>query len=114
MTTGVVGGVAQTTPQSYIVQPLVYTGPANTSGTATYTVTPRVGDCINPSFSFNVTVNLTGGTAPTISNKGTIAPKCSGASTTFTATASPSSGVTFQGWVRPNQYGIKENSSTGK
>jgi gliding motility-associated-like protein len=113
MSTGVINGTGQNTPQSYIVQPLVYTGAANTSGTATYTVTPSVGGCTNPSFSFNVTVNLTGGTAPIISNKGTIAPKCSGTSTTFTATASPSAGVTFQGWVRTNQYGIKENSSTG-
>lgn len=113
MSTGVVNGTGQNTPQSYIVQPLVYTGAANTSGTATYTVTPSVGGCINPSFSFNVTINLTGGTAPIINNKGSIAPKCSGATTIFTATATPSAGVTFQSWVRPNQYGIKENSSTG-
>lgn len=113
MSTGVVNGTGQNTPQSYIVQPLVYTGAANTSGTATYTVTPSVGGCINPSFSFNVTINLTGGTAPIINNKGSIAPKCSGATTIFTATATPSAGVTFQNWVRPNQYGIKENSSTG-
>jgi gliding motility-associated-like protein len=113
MSTGVVNGTGQNTPQSYIVQPLVYTGAANTSGTAAYTVTPSVGGCINPSFSFNVTINLTGGTAPIINNKGSIAPKCSGASTIFTATATPSTGVTFQSWVRPNQYGIKENSSTG-
>ena len=113
MSTGVVNGTGQNTPQSYIVQPLVYTGAPNTSGTATYTVTPSVGGCINPSFSFNVTINLTGGTAPIINNKGSIAPKCSGATTIFTATATPSAGVTFQSWVRPNQYGIKENSSTG-
>lgn len=113
MSAGVVNGTGQNTPQSYIVQPLVYTGAANTSGTATYTVTPSVGGCINPSFSFNVTINLTGGTAPIINNKGSIAPKCSGATTIFTATATPSAGVTFQSWVRPNQYGIKENSSTG-
>ena len=113
MSTGVVNGTGQNTPQSYIVQPLVYTGAATTSGTATYTVTPSVGGCINPSFSFNVTINLTGGTAPIINNKGSIAPKCSGATTIFTATATPSAGVTFQSWVRPNQYGIKENSSTG-
>lgn len=113
MSAGVVNGTGQNTPQSYIVQPLVYTGAANTSGTATYTVTPSVGGCINPSFSFNVTINLTGGTAPIINNKGSIAPKCSGATTIFTATATPPAGVTFQSWVRPNQYGIKENSSTG-
>ena len=113
MSTGVVNGTGQNTPQSYIVQPLVYTGAANTSGTATYTVTPSVGGCTNPSFSFNVTINLTGGTAPIINNKGSIAPKCSGATTIFNAFATPSAGVTFQSWVRPNQYGIKENSSTG-
>ncbi len=35
MSTGVINGTGQNTPQSYIVQPLVYTGAANTSGTAT-------------------------------------------------------------------------------
>ena len=57
-------------------------------------------------------MNLSGGTAPVVSNSGIIAPKCSGTATTFSATATPSAGVIFS-WTRPSQYGIKENSATG-
>lgn len=112
MSTGVGLGAAQAIPQPYIVQPLSYTGAAGTSGTATYTVTPIVGGCTNPSFNFTVTVNPAVGTAPTINNATTITPKCSGSTISYSATASPSSGVTFS-WVRPAQYGISQSSNLG-
>jgi gliding motility-associated-like protein len=112
MSTGVGLGAAQSTPQPYILQQLSYTGSAGTSGTATYTVTPIVGGCTNPTFNFTVTINPAVGTAPIINNATTITPKCSGSTISYSATASPSSGVTFS-WVRPTQYGISQNSNLG-
>lgn len=111
--TNVSGGAAQATPQPYIVQPLTYAGAPGSSGTATYQVTPYVGGCANPSFSFTVTVNPSGGTAPVISNAGTITPKCSGSSIVFNATANPAGGTTFTGWTRPLNAGISQGVGTG-
>ena len=100
MSAGVTGGAAQSTPQPYIVQPLNYTGLIGTSETANYTVTPVVGGCANPSFSFAVTINPSLGTAPVISNSASVVPRCSGGSLVFNAVANPSTGVTFA-WTRP-------------
>lgn len=110
MSTGVAGGAAQATPQPYIVQPLNYTGAAGTFGTALYTVTPIVGGCSNPSFTFSVTIATAVGTAPNINNAATITPKCSGSTIAYNATASPSAAFS---WVRPAQYGISQNANLG-
>lgn len=112
MSTGITGGAAQSTPQPYIVQPLNYTGLVGTSGTAYYTVTPSVGGCVNPSFSFSVTVNPSLGTAPVISNSATVVPRCSGSTFTFNATANPATGVTFA-WTRPVVNGISQGVNSG-
>jgi gliding motility-associated-like protein len=113
MTTNVGGGAAQATQQPYIVQPLTYTGAANTTGTATYVVTPYVGGCANPSFSFVVTIKPAAGTAPVINNAGTITTRCSGTSFAFNATANPAGGTTFTGWTRPLNPGISQSVGTG-
>ncbi|MFX6288813.1 hypothetical protein ABTF70_18620, partial [Acinetobacter baumannii] len=57
--------------------------------------------------------NPSGGTAPVISNAGTITPKCSGSSIVFNATANPAGGTTFTGWTRPLNAGISQGVGTG-
>ncbi len=103
----VVGGSAQSSPQPYIYQTLSYTGVAGSSGIATYTVTPSLDGCLSTPFTFPVTVSLTGGTVPTITNNASIiaSPKCSGSAFSFTPSFSTTTGVTYA-WKRPSQYGI--------
>ncbi|MES2591461.1 MAG: PKD-like domain-containing protein [Bacteroidota bacterium] len=57
VTGGLTGGSAQAVGQPSISQTL--TNPANTSQTATYTVTPAAGSCVGATFTVTVTVNPT-------------------------------------------------------
>jgi len=111
--TGVYGGVSKLTPQPYIVQPLTYNGTGGIPGNAVYTVTPIVGGCTNTSsFSFTVTVNPSGITAPSINNTSTFnnTPKCSQVTfPSYSATATGIAATNFS-WVRPAQYGISNSS----
>lgn len=107
VTGAVTGGSAQSSPQPYIYQTLSYTGVAGSSGIANYTVTPSLDGCLSTPFTFPVTVSLTGGTVPTITNNASIiaSPKCSGSAFSFTPSFSTTTGVTYA-WKRPSQYGI--------
>ncbi|RZK77831.1 MAG: DUF11 domain-containing protein, partial [Pedobacter sp.] len=78
MTSGVTGGTAQSN-QTSISQILSYGGAANTSGIATYTVTPSFGGCAGTPFTVIITVFRTAPTA-TISYIGS--PFCRNGSTT--------------------------------
>jgi gliding motility-associated-like protein len=112
-TTGTVGGAGlnpQASPLPYIVQPLIYTGGVGTTGTATYTVTPYIGGCANPQFSFTVTIRPSGGNVPAIASSKVIAQRCSGASAGLSPAISnaPSS----VGWIRPSTFGISQAANS--
>ena len=108
-TVGGAGAVNQTIQQPYIVQPLTYTGAANTTGSITYTVTPYVGTCANPTFTFPITIRLASGTAPTITN--TTTQICSGSARNFTPTITPAS--TNTSWARPAVAGTTQPANSG-
>ncbi|MBD3583989.1 hypothetical protein HC229_15855 [Flavobacterium sp. D33] len=55
VTGGMTGGVAETIPQTSIIQSL--DNPTIAPQTATYTVTPHTGGCTGPTFTLTVTVN---------------------------------------------------------
>ena len=91
--TGFTGGFAQNTPQSNISQ--VLTNTTLNPVTATYIVTPRVGNCLGSPFTLTVTVNPT----TTLTVTPTLSSVCLGNSTTITASGassynwSPSTGL---------------------
>lgn len=91
--TGFTGGFAQNTPQSNISQ--VLTNTTLNPVTATYIVTPRVGNCLGNPFTLTVTVNPT----TTLAVTPTLSSVCIGNSTTITASGassynwSPSTGL---------------------
>ena len=75
MTGGLIGGSAQNVAQNSLSQLL--TNPTNTIQTATYTITPTVGNCIGATFTLVVSVNPVPSIAPQVANA------CSGSSFTI-------------------------------
>ncbi len=82
-TGGVTGGQAQSTGVTSISGTLTIAGG---SGTATYTVTPRSGDCVGTPFTVTVTVNSSCVPATITSQPSSVAV-CSGDNASFSVTA---------------------------
>lgn len=84
LTSGVTGGVAQTTPVSSISGTLsIQTG----EGTAIYTVTPMTGSCIGSTFTLTVTVR-SNCVPVAITSQPVNASSCAGGNASFTIAAS--------------------------